>query len=324
MLNYLSARMYPVLVNTSDRVLHGRHKLLLVDDEEDVLQVLRQALELQGFEVDSFSSSRKALETFKPDIYDLAVIDVRMPGLNGIQLFREIKKIDPEVLGCFLSAFEVHPHEFEQIFPHIGAGIKAIIAKPVTVDKLVKEITPLLQISKINKAKSGDHILAVFETPWDLMEQTLGFIKKGLTEKYEDILLITDQMSKEAIREKINKELAVDVKQLEASGRFTLMTFQEWHLPDGKFDVERSVTRFVTRVQDSIEGGRKGLRSISDMSPFIDRGMMQELTAFESTFMKQQDLPVTAMCAYTKDSRRQLEALSLMTTLEQSHNTVVE
>jgi len=69
-----------------------RLRVLLVDDESDIVSVLKQGLKLKGFEVDEFTDPRKALEQFKPDYYDLVVSDVKMPIMNGFQLCRKIRE----------------------------------------------------------------------------------------------------------------------------------------------------------------------------------------------------------------------------------------
>lgn len=303
-------------------------RLLLVDDEADIIYVLKRALELKGFEVEAFSSSSRALEAFRPNAYDLAILDVRMPGLSGIHLYQKLLNVDPSLPACFLSAFEVHQPELDKIFSSFAnatatAGARILVDKPVTIDSLVKSIAPLLQMSRLGRAKSGDHILAVFETPSDLVEQALQFMKKGLVEGDEDVLLVTDQMPKETIREKMGREWNVDVKSLEASGRITLMTFGEWHFAgDGRFDVKRNRARFEKIVRQSIDAGRKGFRFVGDTNPFIAQGMTQELAAWEAAVGKKSGLPATILCAYTRESIRQLEAAGMLVSLEQDHNKV--
>ena len=97
------------------------------------------------------------------------------------------------------------------------------------------------------------------------------------------------------------------------------MTFREWHLIDDRFDIERSKTMMSKMVRKSIEGGRKGLRSVGDMNPFFSTGMMQELVAWESSLEKQFELPVTSLCAYNADNVEQLDN-SAVAVMQQHHN----
>jgi DNA-binding response OmpR family regulator len=287
--------------------LKEHFRILLVDDEADIAHILKRGLEVNGFEVDAFASSQEAINSFKPDIYDLAILDIRMPGLNGFALYRQMKKYDPSLIACFLSAFEIHPQEFKQMFPSMADSVKTIIKKPVTISGLIKAITPFLRTSAVARAKSGEHFLVVFETAQELVDQSLQFLKIGLLEKDEDILMVTDMLPKDGIREKIAKEWNVDVRGLEASGRITIMTFSEWHLIDDKFDIKRSKIMMAKMVQKALNSGRKGFRSVGDMNPFFSRGMIQHLLAWESSLEKQFELPIISLCGYTQDKIEQLD-----------------
>ena len=265
---------------------------------------------------------QEAIKSFMPNVHDLAILDIRMPGLNGFTLYRQMKKIDPSLTACFLSAFEIHPEEFKQVFPSMAESVKTIIKKPVTISNLIKEINPFLRISAAARARKGEHFLIAFETRQELIEQSLQFLKTGLLENGEDILLVTDELPKDRILEKIAKEWNVDASTLEANGRITLMTFREWHLIDDKFDIKRSKTMMTKMVRKSIEGGRKGLRSAGDMNPFFSNGMIQELVTWESSLEKQFELPVTSLCAYIRDNVEQLDNSGIVV-MQKHHNRIM-
>jgi DNA-binding response OmpR family regulator len=122
------------------------HRILLVDDDPDMLEVLRRELKVKGLQVDAYTSPQEALQSFKPDVYDLAILDIRMPAMTGFQLYREMKKVDSAIAVCFLSAFEIQPDEFKSVFPSIDS-VKAIIKKPISINSLLKQITPFLRLS---------------------------------------------------------------------------------------------------------------------------------------------------------------------------------
>jgi DNA-binding response OmpR family regulator len=124
----------------------SNHRILLVDDDPDIVEVLRRGLKLKGLQVDAYTSPKEALESFKPNVYDLAILDIRMPAMTGFQLYRETKRCDPAIAVCFLSAFEIQPDEFKSVFPSID-GVKTIIKKPISINGLLKEITPFLRMS---------------------------------------------------------------------------------------------------------------------------------------------------------------------------------
>jgi CheY-like chemotaxis protein len=128
---------------------HNDNRILLVDDELDITTVFTLALEDNGFEVDAFNDPIQALSGFKSGLYDLALIDYKMPNMNGFELYREIRKIDDKLRVCFITAFEVYHEELKKKFQrssnaspqHVqGVDVKCFIQKPIDIDELVKRI----------------------------------------------------------------------------------------------------------------------------------------------------------------------------------------
>lgn len=111
-------------------------KILLVDDEPDVLAPVKKGLEAKGFQVDSFSDPTEALRQFRKDTYEVALIDVRMPKMNGFQLYREILKRDDKVKVRFFTAFEEFRDEFRKAFPELDE--RRFIRKPTTLARLTE------------------------------------------------------------------------------------------------------------------------------------------------------------------------------------------
>lgn len=122
------------------------NRILLVDDDPDIVEVLGRGLKVKGMQVDAYTCPQEALQSFKPGAYDLAILDIRMPTMTGFQLYREIKNVDPAIAVCFLSAFEIQPDEFKSMFPSMDS-VKTIIKKPISINGLLKQITPFLRLS---------------------------------------------------------------------------------------------------------------------------------------------------------------------------------
>ena len=118
-------------------------KILVVDDELDITSSIKNGLERKGFEVHTYNDPTKALEAFTPDTYDLMLIDIRMPKMNGFELYREIKKKNDKVKICFFTAFEVYYDEFRRMFPNLE--VKCFIRKPITIGDLVTHINSELE-----------------------------------------------------------------------------------------------------------------------------------------------------------------------------------
>jgi two-component system response regulator ChvI len=92
-------------------------RIAIVDDEPDITNVIKKGLEHHGFAVDTFNDPHAALASFQPKYYDLMIIDIRMPIINGFDLYRQLKKRDTSVKVCFLTAFQIYYEEFKRCFP---------------------------------------------------------------------------------------------------------------------------------------------------------------------------------------------------------------
>lgn len=130
---------------------NNNNRILLVDDELDITTVFTLGLEDNGFEVDAFNDPIQALSDFKTGLYDLALIDYKMPNMNGFELYREIRKIDERVKICFITAFEVYHEELKKKFQgslnlsredkqEEEVDLQCFIQKPIDIDELVKRI----------------------------------------------------------------------------------------------------------------------------------------------------------------------------------------
>lgn len=125
---------------------------MIVDDEPDITTTLKAGLEVAGFVVDVFNHPEKALSSLEPSKYDAALVDVRMPGMGGFELSRQIKQIDNDVEIYFITAFEIHAQEFKKIFP--SSSVRHFIKKPFMVKEVVKLLNEDLE-SKKTPDRSG-------------------------------------------------------------------------------------------------------------------------------------------------------------------------
>ena len=120
-------------------------RLLVVDDEQDITAVLKAGLERDGFEVDAFNDPREALEKFKPGVYDMVMLDVRMPDIDGFTLYEKLKTIDNKVKVTFMTAFDVaYLDLFKEKFPFLPE--KNYMKKPLIIRTLGKQIKSELKI----------------------------------------------------------------------------------------------------------------------------------------------------------------------------------
>jgi CheY-like chemotaxis protein len=94
-------------LQTTASVYDKKNKILLVEDEPDIAYLVRTRLKRDGFEVDGYTNPIFALQNFKSGLYQLLILDIKMPNMNGIELFNRMNKEDDKVRVCFFSASEL-------------------------------------------------------------------------------------------------------------------------------------------------------------------------------------------------------------------------
>jgi DNA-binding response OmpR family regulator len=112
-----------------------QRKILVVDDEPDVAFTYKMGLESNGFVVDVYNDPLLALSNFKAGIYDLLILDIRMPNMNGFELYKKMKSIDNKAKVCLITAYA--NVEFKKAF---HPEVKYFIRKPIAIASLVKRV----------------------------------------------------------------------------------------------------------------------------------------------------------------------------------------
>jgi CheY-like chemotaxis protein len=119
-------------------------RILVVDNEPDLTLTFKAGLEeyhcdgKRKFEVYTYNNPLQALSEFKPDIYDLILIDVYMPGMDGFELSQKILELDANIRVCFMSAAELNIQALREVYPKLGFG--CFIKKPVEMEYLVERL----------------------------------------------------------------------------------------------------------------------------------------------------------------------------------------
>jgi CheY-like chemotaxis protein len=115
-------------------------RILIVDDEPDVCTVLKNVLEEYGFNADSYDGPISALENFKAGLYELLLLDIKMPEMDGFHLYQEMKKIDNKIKVCFLTASEMYHEEFREKEGFSAFDKDVFLLKHINNEDLIKEI----------------------------------------------------------------------------------------------------------------------------------------------------------------------------------------
>jgi two-component system, OmpR family, response regulator ChvI len=120
-----------------------KNRVLLVDDEPDVVYLVKRGLERDGFEVDGYTDPMLALQNFKDGIYHLLLLDVKMPKIDGIELFNRIYKEDYKIKVCFFSASD-------NLTPNLKDRLQnspdkfLFISKPISISEITKQLSNFL------------------------------------------------------------------------------------------------------------------------------------------------------------------------------------
>jgi two-component system, OmpR family, alkaline phosphatase synthesis response regulator PhoP len=120
-----------------------RHKILIVDDEPDILEFMQYNLEREGFEVFLASSGKQAIEVAKDKLPDLIILDVMMPGMDGIETCRELRT-DVRLRDTIIAFLTARNEDYSQI-AGFESGADDYIAKPIKPRVLISRIKALLK-----------------------------------------------------------------------------------------------------------------------------------------------------------------------------------
>jgi len=123
-------------------------KILLVDDEPDITYTIKNLLEENGFKVAEFNDPILALNNYKVNFYDLVILDIKMPKMDGFELYIKIREQDPNAKICFLTAITTFNEDFRKIRLALGKTINEdyFIQKPIKSQDLVKKLTSIMNI----------------------------------------------------------------------------------------------------------------------------------------------------------------------------------
>ena len=123
---------------------------MVVDNEPDITLTIQLGLEVGGFDVDAFTDPDLASKSFKPNFYDLVLIDIMMPNMDGFELYERLKRVDPNVKVCFLTASEMYHEKIREV-EHCALNKDVFLQKPITTDDLIREINNKIDSTKLNK-----------------------------------------------------------------------------------------------------------------------------------------------------------------------------
>lgn len=131
------------------------NRVLLVDDEPDITFSFNMILEDNGFAVDTFNDPLDALSSFRSGLYAIAVLDIRMPNMNGFELCSELRKADDNIKFVFMTAYDIHSEDNNNNnnnnIKYILTNEKPVILKkPISLNEFVNKIKKELDSNSNN------------------------------------------------------------------------------------------------------------------------------------------------------------------------------
>jgi DNA-binding response OmpR family regulator len=120
----------------------GKKRIMFVNDDVDTTTVIKEGLSRYGYEIETFVDPNLALQNFKASTYDLLLLDVRMKGLDGFELYNKMRKIDENIKVCFISASNTFYEKYKRLYPEIKN--ECYIQKPLGIKNLAGIIGKIL------------------------------------------------------------------------------------------------------------------------------------------------------------------------------------
>lgn len=186
-------------------------KILVVDDDMDILETIRDVLELEGFDVACVDRGAKALEIANTEIFDVVLMDIKMPVMNGVETFKKLKQIIPGVPVIMVSAYAVE----DLIAEALREGAFAALKKPLDFDRLFEVI---------NAARGGSAMVMVVDDE----EQTCRAMKSTLDESgYRTTVAYDGESAIEKARANNFDIIILDMKLPTLNGLETYLAIRE-------------------------------------------------------------------------------------------------
>ncbi len=177
-------------------------RILVVDDNVDYCEGIIDFLEMEGFDAVGVHDGFKALETIEEEEFDMVLMDVRMPGMDGVETFRKIKKISPGTPTILMTAFAVE----SRIREALRGGVFGAFQKPVDNERL---------ICSISKSLPGGSVVMIADDDKELCSNLLGmFAEKG----YRGVVVRNHETAIQMVSEKKFDIIILDMNQKGAKG----------------------------------------------------------------------------------------------------------
>jgi DNA-binding NtrC family response regulator len=135
-------------------------RILIIDDDENIRKVLTTILEDEGYDVESVDTAKKAIERTRRKFYNLALIDIRLPDMEGIELLTKMKNTTPKIRKIIITGYPTLQNAVEAV----NRGADAYIMKPFDMEKVLEEIKDQLKKQQKEKRYNQEKVAEFIET----------------------------------------------------------------------------------------------------------------------------------------------------------------
>ncbi|MCS7114263.1 MAG: response regulator [Nitrososphaerota archaeon] len=134
--------------------------ILIVDDDEDIRKTIRLILESEGYNVDEAQSGKEAIEKSKENFYNIALIDIVLPDMQGTQLLKKLNEATPKMIKIMVTGYP----NLENAVEALNYGADAYLMKPVNFEKLINVVEEKLAKQREEETLTVEKIAAFVET----------------------------------------------------------------------------------------------------------------------------------------------------------------
>jgi hypothetical protein len=174
----------------------------------------------------------------------------------------------------------------------------------------------------MGKLKPRDHVIMFYECVEDKYRVLFDFLKAGLDAQEAVAYVAGDDETPSQVKSHLEKR-GIYMDAIEKMGMLKMMSYRDWYLVDGVFNVQRTITLWAKLMSDVLADGSKGLRVMGDVTWFLRRGMKEELLEYENSLHRVLDLPLIGVCAYSLPVLVQRNEVQLVVDLIKAHNNVI-
>ncbi len=230
-------------------------------------------------------------------VFDTIIIDIKMDNFKGIDMAKEILQKLPKQRIIFTTTFS-HNIIKEKMEKERLLSPITILQKPFRFSDLLSILAPAT--SRFEKVKLTDHVLASYSTIQEELRDAVDFIKKGIETNELNLLLIRKDMDVKKTSLLLKSNGLYNISDLLKNKSLIMLKNEEWYIPDGKVDKHRIINQWHDLVEQSMQGGKTGLRAFCMMDCFFENGFSKEVVDYECTLPSQFQIPFIPICAYRK------------------------